>query len=284
MGTMEKLLTALGTVNYIAVSFEPESREEIRHALDLAEDYLNDMDDRLSVFKPNSEISRINRNAGRKDTRVSADTFELLRLSKGLGAMTGGTFDITTKPLADAGRQGARIDYRDILLDRDKSSVRLRHRGQGIHLGGIAKGYAVDRVAAILKRQGVKNAEINLGGTVRNIGQSRRVGIRHPFAPDRLAASLESTGEAVVTSGLYERGSHIFDPVSGRPAQTDLVSATVIGSDGAAADAAATACMVLGMERSAGLLSSLGLEGFFIGSDGGVFATEHIRSRIQITQ
>lgn len=282
MGTIKKIFTALGTVNHIEAGFEESEREAAREALEKAEIYINDMDDRLSVFKPDSEISQINHSAGICDTLVGRDTFDLLALSKEYGSRTGGAFDITTKPLTEAGSDNADVDFRDIILNEMRLSVRLKHKRQGIHLGGIAKGYAVDRVASILKHHGITNASINLGGTVRNIGQSRKVGIRHPFDASKLAAVLESTDEAVVTSGLYERGNHIFDPSSGKPAQSDLAAVTVVGSDGAAADAAATACMVLGIRQSVEMLRSFGLEGLFFSRNGDIFATEKINSRIQI--
>ena len=281
MGTIEKMFIALGTVNQITAWFEESEREKARLALDKAEEYIDGMDDRLSVFKPDSELSQINANAGKRDTLLSRDTFDLLRLCVNYGELTGGVFDITTKPLTETGSRSSMVNYHDILLNENTLSARLKKPGQGIHLGGIAKGYAVDRAAEILERHGVRNAMINLGGTVRNIGQSGRVGIRNPFEPEKIALSIDSADEAVVTSGLYERGNHIFDPVTGRPAVSDLASATVVGKDGAAADAAATACMVLGSMRSVKLLDSLGLEGIFILRDGGVFATGNIRERVK---
>lgn len=281
MGTIEKIFASLGTVNHLAAEFDESRREAIRLAFDRAEEYITDMDDRLSVFKPESEISQINANAGIRDTLVGRDTFDLLSLCVRYGELTDGVFDITTKPLTNAGKLNARVDYRDVLLNNKSLSVRLRNCGQGIHLGGIAKGYAVDRVAEILERQGVSNASVNLGGTVRNIGQSRSVGIRNPFEPNSIAASLDSVDETVVTSGLYERGSHIFDPKSGKPAENELASVTVVGKNGAAADAAATACMVLGTEGSVRLLNSLGLDGILILRSGGIFATESIRERVK---
>ncbi len=280
MGTIEKMFSALGTVNRITARFGESQREAAREALDSAERYIDGMDDRLSVFKPESEISLINSNAGLRDTLVSRDTYDLLRLSVEYGELTGGVFDITTKPLTQPESAGAKVNYRDLVLDDNMLSVRLRSRGQGIHLGGIAKGYAVDRVAGILERHGITSAEINLGGTVRNIGRTGRVGIRNPFEPGKIAASFDSVDEAVVTSGLYERGHHIFDPLSGKPAVSDLASVTVVGRDGAAADVAATACMILGSMRGSRLLSLLGLEGVFILGDGGIFATKDIRARV----
>lgn len=281
MGTIEKMFIALGTVNQITAWFDEPERETARIAVDKAEEYVNGMDDRLSVFKPDSEISMVNSNAGIRDTLLSGDTFDLLELSVKYGELTGGLFDITTKPLTEAGRPDARINYHDILLDKRSLSVRLRNAGQGIHLGGIAKGYAIDRVSEILKRYGVKKAMINLGGTVRNIGESGTVGVRNPFEPKKTAVFLESVDEAVVTSGLYERGNHIFNPVSGKPAVSDLVSATVVGDNGAAADVAATVCMITGSVRGARLLDFLGLEGVFILRDGGIFATNTIRKRVK---
>ncbi len=280
MGTIEKMFLGFGTVNSITAHFSEPERDSVRMALDAAENYINTMDDRLSVFKPESLISRINANAGLLDTLVDRETFDLLRVCKEYGGLTGGVFDITTKPLTDAGKP-ARVDYHDILLDEERLSVRLRRRGQGIHLGGIAKGWAVDRVVGILEHGGVENAVINLGGTVRNIGISRKIGVRNPFKAESIALYLESEGEAVVTSGLYERGSHIYDPFSGKPAVSDLASATVIGKDGAAADTAATACMILGTAGGVKLLALLGLEGVFILRNGGILATSNIRERVR---
>lgn len=282
MGSIEKMFVALGTVNQITASFDESQSEAARAALDSAERYVCDMDDRLSVFKPESEVSQINSNAGKRDTLLSRDTFDLLRLCVKYGELTGGIFDITTKPLTDADAPVARVDYHDVMLNGRMLSARLRSAGQGIHLGGIAKGYAVDRVAGILESHGVENAVINLGGTVRNMGRSGNVGIRNPFEPEKIAASFESVDEAVVTSGLYERGKHIFDPKSGKPAVSDLMSATVVGKDGASADVAATACMVLGFMRGVRLLSILGLDGVLILRDGGIFATKKIRERVKI--
>lgn len=280
----EVLWNALGTVNYVAAYYTESQQEAACKALSEAERYLTEMDDRLSVFKENSEISQINRCAGQCDTWVSEDTFTLLQLAKSYGTMTGGAFDITTLPLTHSrnGKAGGRVNYRDLLLHRRERRVRLRYAGQGIHLGGIAKGYAADRIAALLTAAGITQATIDLGGTVRHIGTPKSTGIRHPFDPDRVAAVLESADEAIVTSGLYERGSHIFDPTTGGPAVTDLASATVVGPNGAAADAAATACLVIGSRRSAALLKKMKLDGLLIRRDGGVFVTSALQSRLKL--
>ncbi len=280
MGTMEKMFIAFGTVNHITVDFTPSERETVRQALERAERYMEEMDDRLSVFKEDSEISQINRHAGLCDIQVSEDTFTLLRLCRQYGNQTGGVFDITTKPLTDAGEPptAARVNYRDVLLDAKHRSVRLR----GMQLGGIAKGYAADKIAVMFRASGVRSAVINLGGTVRHIGPSRRTGVRNPFSPGEVAVTFDSAGEVIVTSGLYERGSHIYDPATGQPAAADLVSATVVGDNGAAADAAATACIVLGTQKSVGLLSAFGLEGILIRKDGGIFATKGMQARITL--
>lgn len=282
MGTIEKLFTALGTVNHVKAVFEKAERDTVRQALDRVEEYICGMDDLLSVFKPDSEISLINRNAGVAPTGVSEETFRLLSLCVEYGDRTSGVFDITTRPLADSSGQMVRVDYRDIILDGKALTVMLRHKGQAIHLGGIAKGYLIDRAAGMLRESGVRKATLDFGGTVRAVGLRQKVGIRNPFDRERVAAALETGDEAVVTSGLYERGNHIFNPATGRPAETDLASVTVIGPDGAAADAAATACMVLGAERSFGLLDSLGMEGIMIRKNGEMFATKGIKDKIEV--
>jgi thiamine biosynthesis lipoprotein len=126
----------------------------------------------------------------------------------------------------------------EIVMDEKGSSVLLKRKGQALDFGGIAKGYAMDQLIRLFEENGVKNVLINLGGTVCSVGKERSIGIRDPFtpanrnAPQRIVASISSQDEIFVTSGTYEQGLHIVDPVKGRLAQTELLAVTVIGRNG----------------------------------------------------
>lgn len=268
-----KVFRALGTINTIQV-FDAACTE----ALERAAQRVLELDDKLSVFKPESEIARLNAHAGGKPVAVSADTMALLMAGRAYSGETGGAFSMTTRPLtalwslhASCGTVPSRteieqtlplVNDEDLRLDPKRGTAALTRREQAIDLGGIAKGYAADEVRRILVEHGVTNAIVNLGGTVFILGDSRVVGIQHPdhctgISMGRLALS----NQAVVTSGDYERFyevdgvryHHILDPNTGYPAKSGLRSVTVTGSCAMELDALSTAIFVRGEREGATL-------------------------------
>ena len=300
MKTIQKIFSSLGTLNTITVYVNENESEKVKNILDEVEQYVNELDDKFSVFKDTSEISNINKNAGINTVTVSKDTYEILKLSKEYGDLTRGTFDITLKPYIDIIKNknkdkiknfniySININYNDIILDEKKQSVMLKNKGQAIDLGGIAKGYVIDKIIEIFDKNKIENAIINLGGTIFNIGEKRNIGIRNPFNPINLSKTdesiikIESKNEIFVTSGLYEQGEHIIDPKTCKKVKTDIISASIIGNNGAEQDAIATACFVLGIEKSVELLKIRNLQGIFILKNGQIFATNGMQKRIKL--
>jgi len=181
-------------------------------AVDAVFAWLHEVDARFSPFRPPSEVCRIDRGE-LSPADAHPDVRAVLARCERLRAETGGYFDA---------RAGGRLDP-----------------------CGLVKGWAVDRAGALLAAAGARRFVIDAGGDLLLRGGPWRVGVRHPRRADRLAAALELRDAAVATSGAYERGDHVLDPVGGGPARGAL-SVTVIGRELGAADAYATAAFAMG--------------------------------------
>lgn len=242
-------------------------------AVDAAMKEVQRLDALLSAANPASEVSRLNEAGG---GAVSEDTAALLRLSLETWEETGGLFDCTVYPLVrlwgfptQAYRVPANAELAEVLPLVDSSRLqfdgeRLRlEPGQAVDFGGVGKGYAARRVMEIYREHGVRSGMVSLGGNVQVLGAKPdktpwRIGVRDPDSGGYFAVlSLEN--KAAVTSGGYERYFeadgrtyiHILDPRTGRPAESDLLSVTVVSEDGARADALSTALFLKGREDAA---------------------------------
>lgn len=265
---LQKIILALGTVN--GISIWDTSGEKANHALCEIERLILDADKRLSIFRPDSEISKLNACAGKKVVNISPETLEILSDATKMQDGTNGAFDVT---------KGA--GHNALILDAEEHTAFLKKKGIRVDLGGIAKGYVADQVRRILSEEGISNALINLGGTVVCHGVEREVEIRNPMHGSHSPLlTISSRNEIIATSGTYERGAHIWDPRTGKNAETDLIAVTVIGENGADTDALATACMVLGLRESASLLQKRKESAIFVLRSGGIFVTERLRNQI----
>jgi len=261
---------------------------------------LGELDRKFSASDGNSEISRINKAAGIEPVSVSDDVFALISKSLDLMGRTDGAFNPLLGSVIGLWAIGSGDDrvpeddeieavlpYADkkcIVLDSESKTVFLTDRRTQIHLGAIAKGYISEALHDYLVEKGVKRAIINLGGNVYTVGAKRngekwRVAIQKPYGnAGESFYSVLSSDDAVVTSGAYQRFEtvggktyhHIFDPKTGKPSTSDVVSATVISSDGAMADAFSTAVFVLGSERGGEILRENGLKGVILTEGGEV--------------
>ena len=300
--TLEKSFPAMGTVHTVTI-FDAEGPE----AASDARAYLLDLHGAWSCFKEDSLISRINQAAGRQPVAVDEDTFQVLRQAKRYGRFTEGAFDVTVGPLADLWRRAmeerqlpgdeavwqalALVNFANVTLDEEAHTVLLEKAGQRIDLGGIAKGYAVDELRKRLRRHGVHRALLDLGGTVAALGCGLPVGIRDPFrlhgAP---MGTLMLEDRIAVTSGVYERFAymdgyryhHVVDPRTGYPSKSGLVSVTLVGENGGALDAFATAALILGMEKSAPMLAEQGMDAVFVTEQGQVFVTRGLKRQFHL--
>ena len=188
------------------------------------------------------------------------------------------------------------VDYRKIQYDAATGTVTLPE-GMEIDLGSVAKGYAGQLAAQMLREHGVQSALLNLGGNVQTVGAKPdgspwQIGIKDPQGEDAMMV-LSVEDQAVVTSGGYERyfeqdGQtywHIMDPSTGHPADSGLISVTIVGDEGVVCDGLSTALFVMGLEKAADLWAqSCDFEAVFVTASGEVYITEGLRDRFALTE
>ena len=251
-----------------------------------------------------TELLRVNARAGAGAVSVSADTFSVLKEALAFSELSGGAFDVTVHPLVrlwGIGTEGAAIpdaeqlsaalelvDYRAVQLNPDDTSILLPQPGMGVDVGGIAKGYAADEAARILKEAGIKSALLDFGGNIVTVGHKPdgslwRIGIQVPDASRGDFLGIATVADqSIVTSGTYERFfeqggvryHHILDTRTGYPVQNGLTSVTIITTASIEADALSTAVFALGLEEGYPLAEALSdVEAIFVTDDGGVYIT-----------
>jgi thiamine biosynthesis lipoprotein len=242
----------MGTRVYVEAWHDDPVRGE--QAVDAVFAEMHRINELMSHYRPESQLSRINARAAVEPVAVDPELFELLRTSVRFSELTGGAFDITYASvgyLYDYRRQVhpseqeiaaalPGVNYRNLILDAANNTVKFGREGMRIDLGGIAKGYACDRGVEILKRHGVANAIITAGGDTRLLGDRRgrpwTIGIRHPDDRSRVVLSMPLEDVGISTSGDYERYfdeggvryHHIIDPKTGH-SPSGVRSVTIIG-------------------------------------------------------
>ncbi len=267
-----------------------------------------------SPYREDSDLSQVNRLAGAASVdqplAISAEMALLLRRSLEYSRLTDGAFDITFASLGrhydyraerspDAELVAAlrpAIDYRLVQLDSRANTVYFQHPDVRLDLGGIAKGYAVDRAIELLLARGISHASVSAGGDTRLLGDRRgrpwHLGIKNPRQPKETAIVLPLVDEAISTSGDYERYfidaegrriHHILNPATGRPAG-EVASVSVLGPAAIDTDALATGVFVLGVERGLALLERLdAFEGVLITTAGQVLYTTGLQAPVSET-
>ena len=261
-----------------------------------------------------TELIEVNRAAGERPVRVSEDTFYVVRRALEYSRMTDGAFDVSIEPLVDLWGIGTeyaavpseeeiaerleKVDYRKVRLDHEEQTIYLPEEGMGLDVGGIAKGYAAEEVARILREEGIEHALLDFGGNILAIGVkpdgSRwKIGIQNPQeSRGEFLGIVEDEAMTVVTSGNYERYfekdgvryHHIIDSRTGYPARTGLSSVTIVADDSTEADTLSTAVYVMGVERGAELIESLdGIEAAFVTKARSVYMTSGMPGSLDIT-
>lgn len=262
----------------------------------------------LSRFMPDSDISRVNESAGMQSETVSSETYGVVSKAIDFSRRCPGCFDITIEPLVHLWKQAkdsltppddsaiqqalTLVDYRDVMLNPWEMTVGLKFFGQAIDLGGIGKGYAGDQIMKIYRTYDIRSAYSNLGGNVVTLGTKPdgtawSIGIQHPRQEDQLIGTISVVDQSVVTAGddqryfIDRRGKrhhHILDPRTGYPAQSGLLSVTVVAEQSLAADTLSTTVFVAGMEKGLFLLKDYpGIEAILIGTDLHVYVTQGLR-------
>jgi len=297
----------MGTLWEIQVVAETEPDVARAHnAIALAFQELHRIDALMSDWKDDSPLSAINFAAGREPPEVPAELVAIISRGIRFAESSSGAFDITWKgmeglwhfndafevPTPAAVSEALQVvDYRQIRIEGQHVSL---PKGFAIGLGGIAKGYAIDRAGAILEESGFSDFLVNGGGNILAGGTrgSRpwSIGIRHPRgAPNELLAKVQISGGSVVTSGDYERFRvidgiryhHIVDPRSGYPAD-ECQAVTIVAETAEEADVLATAVFVLGHKEGLSLIESTpGVEAFVIDADGEFWMTDGFKEVVE---
>ncbi len=299
MGTVVEILIMEGDKTHFDAAAEA-AFAEIRH-----------LEKVFSSYMPDSEVSMISRNAGGAPVKASKDTIYVIGKALKIARLTGGAFDPTVGALAGLwGFSGEQkkvpseeavekklpfVNFRQVAVDEDKGTVTLEKKGMTLNLGGVAKGFIVQKAAEVLKRKGVSRAIIKAGGDMflfdyRNMARKASfvIGIKDPRNEKEILGEVYSDGGAVTTSGDYERFfikdgkryNHILDPSTGWPAMRSR-SVTIISKDPTIADALSTAVFVLGPKKGLKVIESMkGVEGVIVGADGFVHTSSGFNGRI----
>jgi FAD:protein FMN transferase len=292
----------MGTVIEIT-AYGPEQKP-LERAVGQAFAEMARIENLMTPHQPQSDVAHLSAADG--PLQVSPETAAVIAAGLKVGAASDGAFDMglgRLKDLWDIEGEHPRIpgaeELRAALVGTGAGDLRLAGRTVTkrdprllVDLGGIAKGYAVDRAIAVLQAAGVKHAAVNAGGDIRLLGgrgdRPWKIGIQHPRRKDAILATLELANTAVVTSGDYERFferdgvryHHLFDPKTGQPARL-CRSVTIVAPEAMLADALATAVFVLGPVAGPELLQRFpGCEGLIVAADGSTVTTPGLAGKV----
>src|SRR5262245_2960589 len=273
---------SMGCLYAVVVYGRDQAR--LREAAAASLDEVDRIDRLMSNYKNDSELSRVNREASKAPVKVDPELFDFIAECLRYSRESEGAFDITVGPLmkawgffrgegrmpseAELAEARSRVGYRRVILNQKDGTIFFERAGVELDLGGIAKGYAVDRAVAVLKRYGVASALLSAGGsTIYALGAppgkpAWEIEVQDPVERGKIATRVRLRDRALSVSGSYEkffelngeRYSHVMDPRTGRPVQ-GVLSVAVVTDDGTSGDALDNVFYVLGAERSRALLS-----------------------------
>ena len=305
---------AMGTSISLYFWVDPADQKKTAQAAEAVFKEMKRIDGVMTTWTPDSEVSQINAAAGIKPVVVSDETFTVIERAQDVARRTRGIFDITvgafkglwkfdqdmdgTLPApAEVKKRLALVGYRDLILDKAKKSVFLKRKGMSITLGGIAKGYAVDKCVALLHSLNFTDFMVQAGGDMYIAGKKGDrpwvVGIRDPRGPETSTfASMPIEDHSFSTSGDYERGfvkdgvryHHILDPRTGQPARASR-SVTVKAKDAFTADAWSKVMFILGYKQALEVIKREKLTDFevaWVDDKNEIHTTKGIESQLMI--
>lgn len=302
----------LGTINEVTLyDVNKKTGEKI---LEECGSILMDIDNKMSNTIKSSDVSKINKNAGKAYTKVSKDTYYVIKKSIEFSNISNDTFDISVGPLIDLwsiGTDNAKVpnkeeienilplvDYSKILLNDENLSVKLSEENMKIDLGGIAKGYAADKIYDYLKSENIKSAIINLGGNILTLGSKNNdqpfsIGIQDPTMPrGNSIGNIKVSNKSVVTSGIYERYiekdnkiyHHMLNPHTGYPFENNLNSVTIVSDESIICDALSTTTFGLGLDSGMKLIESLdNVDAIFITKNKKIYLSSNLKDKFNLT-
>jgi thiamine biosynthesis lipoprotein len=317
--TYKESRIAMDTV--ITITVVSSSKETAKEAVDSGFAEIKKLEALLNYFSAESEITAINKAAGKTPVRVSAETLDIVEKAASISDFTDGAFNPAIGPIIKLWGFSKQktvhpipsvtmiedtlklVDHKKIKINKDTSEIYLDEEGMEIDLGGIAKGYAADRAIDIIKSKGIRSALVAVAGDIKGIGLKTdrkpwKVGIQDPRSGeeksekrgDEIIATLRIRDNAVSTSGDYQRFfirdgkryHHIIDPRTGYPTASRVISVSVIASEGYIADGLSTGVFVLGPKKGITLLESLGLNGIIVDIDKNVYLTKSLKGQVSL--
>ncbi|MBS3814242.1 FAD:protein FMN transferase [Candidatus Bipolaricaulota bacterium] len=273
---------AMGT--FVEITAGGEKKKKVKNLINKAYEKIIDVDKTMSVHKDNSPVHNLN-NPGNKKINLRPNTLQVLEEAQNISRLTDGSFDITSGPLLDLWgfydgklsvpspddlKQALNlVDYQKLTLEPSSGTATLPDRNGKIDLGGIAKGYAVDKAVEVLKNGGVQSGLVNAGGDIRAFGSPEgkstwKVGLQNPLQKNDLLFGLNLFLSAITTSGNYEsfftyRGNklaHIINPHTGWPVE-DVLSVSVLTEKAIRADGLSTGAFCQGKDEALATIEKL---------------------------
>ena len=294
----------------VSITVVSDSKDQAKKAIDASFDQLDRLATILNFYSSTSEISMINRMAGEKPIKVSSDTINILKKAVRISEITDGAFDVTVGPLVklwdiqhrvipskeQIEEKQRLVGYKNIIIDKNNSTVFIKLKGAQIDLGGIIKGYAVDKIVQVFHRNGIKSGVISVGGEIRALGKKPdgtlwTIGIQNPRqkgTDDKVIATVELSDKAFSTSGDYMkyfvkdgvRYHHLLDPKTGYPSK-QCGSTTIIANDNTTTDGFSK-LFILGPAKGLAVAKEEGFDVLFIDCKEHIVMSDGLKNKVKI--
>ncbi len=293
--------------NHFEITVVADSADWANEMIDLGVTEIKRIEKLLTTYSNDSETNLINNNAGVAPVKVSAEIIALIQRSLRISNVTQGAFDIsygsvdkslwnfdttmTSLPSREEAKKSVRlINYKNIEIDNEASTVYLKQKGMRIGFGGIGKGYAAEKAKHIMQSAGVQSGVVNASGDLTTWGnmpngEKWTIGIVHPELANNVFSYINVSGLSVATSGNYEKYimidgkkySHTINPRTGLPV-TGIKSVTIVSTNAEIADAMATPVMIMGIEAGLDMINQINdIEAIVIDDQNKLYATKNIK-------
>ena len=293
--------------NHFEITVVGTDEQWANEKIDLGVKEIQRIEKLLTTYAENSETNLINANAGIAPVKVSEEIILLIERALRISTVTQGAFDIsyglvdkslwnfdttmTSLPSKEIAKQSVRlINYKNIVIDKEASTVFLKQQGMRIGFGGIGKGYAAEQAKNVMRTAGVESGVVNASGDLTTWGlmpdgNKWTIGIVNPEMASSVFSYMNVSGLSVATSGNYEKYimidgvkySHTINPKTGLPV-TGIKSVTIVSTNAEIADAMATPVMIMGIEAGLDMINQINdMEAIVIDDNNVLYATKNIK-------